>query len=341
MKVAASQLESHLGRELAGIYLIAADEPLLVAEAGDAIRRKAIEQGFEDRSLYFVERGFRWDSLRGDADSLSLFAARRIVEVRMATPRPGDAGAKALRSLAEEQDPDRVVVIAIQSRLDASAAKSVWVKTIEKHGIVVDIRPVALGALPGFIAQRASRHGLNLSQDAAEFLAERAEGNLLAADQELMKLALMHDGERIDARVIVDSVASSARFDVFRLGDALIAGNLKRAMTVLEGLKSEGVAPPLVLWSIVREISMLAQLKHAVAKGSSIGDQMRRLRVWQSRQAAVRRAVDRYSDADLSRLIEQAAAVDRSVKGLDRMPVWEAIAGLVLSALAPRRFMPA
>lgn len=335
MKLPLGQLSSHLTRGLSGIYLIAADEPLLVAEATDEVRQSAMQQGFEERSVHFVERGFRWDSLSAGADSLSLFSSKRIIELRMATPRPGDAGGKAIRALAEETDPDRLVIISVQSKLDRNAANTVWAKTVDKHGVIVEIRPVTRRDLPGFVSRRARRHGLKIDSEAAELLADRVEGNLLAADQELAKLALIRDDGHVDSEAVLESVANSARFDVFRLGDALIAGDIKRAMTVLEGLKSEGVATQLVLWVLAREISLLAQLKHGVARGQRLGALMAKLRIWQNRQAAISQALSRYSDDELRRLLIRTAAVDRSVKGLDRTPAWEAITGLVIEVLAP------
>lgn len=341
MKLSAGQLTSHLERGLARIYLVAADEPLQVGEATDAIRRAALDGGFAERSLHFVERGFRWDSLRSEADSLSLFSSKRIIEIRMARPKPGDAGAKAIRALAEDDDPDRVVIISIQSRLDRSSARAVWVRTVEKHGVLVEIRPVSRNEMPRFVTGRARHHGLEITRQAAELLADRVEGNLLAAEQELAKLALILDDGRVDEEAVLESVATSARFDVFRLSDAVIAGDLERAFTVLEGLRSEGVAPPLVLWALAREISLLSQLKRGVTRGSRLSEAMNSLGVWQSRRRELERALQRYSTEDLVRLLRRAASVDRAIKGGDRAPVWESILNLVLAMLAPRRELPA
>jgi len=335
LKVPLSQLAGHVDKKLARLYLIAADEPLLVAEATDLVRRAALAQGFDERKLHFVERGFRWEQLAGGGDTLSLFAARRIVEIRMSSPRPGDAGGKALRALAESEDPDQVVIISIHARLDQNAQKSVWVNTIARHGVVVDIRPASRAELPRFIAGRARSKGLAIDTDAAELLADRVEGNLLAADQELTKLALIVDDGRVHVDNVLAAVATSARYDVFRLSDAVLAGDLKRAMTVLDGLRTEGVAPPLVLWALAREISLLSQLKHAEAKGENLGSLMGKLRIWQSRQPLVRSALARYSDERLAALLEQTARVDRAVKGQDRQPDWEALTGLVIDLLTP------
>lgn len=337
MKLPLAQLKPHLERGLAGIYLIAADEPLLVGEATDQVRRAALDAGFEERSLHVVDRSFRWDGLLNEADSLSLFASRRIVEIRMQTPRPGDAGGKVIRALAEDTDPDRIVLISIQAKLDRSAAGSVWARTVEKHGVIVDIRPVGRGDLPGFIARRAKQHGLTIDRDAAELLAERVEGNLLAADQELIKLALIREDHTVDTDAVLESVASSARFDVFRLSDAVVGGDMPRAMKVLEGLRTEGAAPALVLWALTRELSLLARLDHGRQRGERGGELMTRLGVWRSRQPMLGRALARFSRGDLARLLRRAADVDRSIKGLDRLPVWESIADLVLEMLMPER----
>lgn len=334
MKLPLGQLTSHLERGLGHCYLIAADEPLLVGEAADEIRRAAIARGFVERQLHFVERSFRWDGVLAGADSLSLFADRRIVEIRMSSPRPGDAGAKAIRELAEAGDPDRLIIISIQAKLDQNAQKSVWVRTVEKHGIVVDIRPVTRENLPAFIDRRARRRGLRIDREAAALLADRVEGNLLAADQELAKFELIAVDQHVDAEAVLAAVASSARFDVFRLADAVVAGDLERALRVLEALRAEGVAPPLVAWALAREVLQLADLK-AAAASEGVDRAMARLRIWQSRQPALKRALARYSDADLARLVVLAARVDRAVKGVERIPVWGAITDLVLELNAP------
>jgi DNA polymerase-3 subunit delta len=336
LKLPLNQLASQLRRGLANLYLIAADEPLLVAEATDLVRRAAREAGFDERKTHFVERGFRWDSLAGGGDTLSLFSTKSILELRMSSPRPGDAGGKAIRALAEDADPDRLVIISIQAKLDAAAQRSVWAKTVDRHGVVVDIRPVMRPELPRFIASRAKAKGLAIAPDAAELLADRVEGNLLAADQELTKLALIVDDGRVDAAAVLAAVATSARYDVFRLSDALRAGDLGRALTVLAGLRSEGVQPALALWSVAREISQWSELKHAEARGERVEQAMARLRIWQSHQPVVRRALGRYSAAEIARLLDRAVEVDRVVKGLVREPVWEAVTGLVLELLAPR-----
>ena len=337
MKLPLNQLSSHLERGLSRIYLVAADEPLLVAEATDDIRRAALGRGFDERRVYFVDRSTRWDNLTTEGDNLSLFSSRRILELRMNSPRPGDAGAKAIRALADSDDPDRIVIIAIQEKLDRNAQGSVWLKTIQERGVVVDIRPVERADLPRFITARAKRKGLTLDPKAAELLADRVEGNLLAADQELTKLALIVDGGSVDVEAVERSVATSARYDVFRLSDAVLAGDLARALTVLDGLRSEDVHPTLVLWALARDVMRLAALKQAAGKGRVADALMYKLQIWQNQQSVFMRAVGRYSDATLARLLQLTAQADRIVKGAERGPVWETVTSLILELIPPAR----
>lgn len=335
MKLPLRQLQRQLREGLAPVYLVAADEPLLVGEGTDMIREAARAAGFDERELHVVDRGFRWDALEAGADTLSLFASKRIVELRMQAPRPGEAGARVIRSLAEAGDADRVLIISITARLDASAAKSVWVRSIEKHGVRVEIWPVTRAELPQWIRDRARRLDLELTPAAAELIADRVEGNLLAADQELSKLSLSAAGSRIDEQTALEAVASSARFDVFRLTDAVLAGDAARALRVLAGLRLEGVHPTLVLWALVRELSLLAKLKFASLSGQRLESIMARNGVWQRRQPLVRQALGRFGWSALCDLLQQSASVDRRLKGLAYGPHWEALTDLVLAALSP------
>lgn len=336
MKLPLRQLSRHLEKGLAPTYLVAADEPLLVAEATDRIRRAARDAGFAERELHFVERGFRWDALESGADNLSLFAAKRIVELRMNSPRPGEAGARSIRALAESDDSDRLVIIAVGAKLDSNAARSVWARTIEKHGVIVEIWPVDRGELPRWIAERATGLGLRLRADAVELLADRVEGNLLAADQELRKLALTVGTGEVGLQEILDAVAQSARFDVFRLSDALVAGSAARALAVLAGLRAEGAAPPLILWAIGREVSLLARLKYAERTGEDLDRAMGKAGVWRRRQPALKRAVNRLEWPELVAALRLVASVDRAIKGLEHAPPWEALTELVLAIVEPR-----
>ena len=335
MKIRARDLQRHLDTgKLAPVYLVAGDEPLLVADALEQIRAAARQAGFEERDLHVVDRTFRWDELAGSADNLSLFGSRKILELRLPSPKPGDAGGKALRELAAKPDPDRLLVVAVTGRVDGSA---VWVRNLEKAGVQVEIWPVERAELPSWIRARAARHGLKLTANAAEVLAERVEGNLLAADQELAKLALTGNASEVDEERILEAVADSARFDVFRLTDAVLCADAARALRVLHGLRAEGVHPVLVSWAMARELRLLASLKFAVASGDSPASVMGRQRVSRRRQPVVEKALRRYEWGQLTALLAQAAEVDGIVKGAAGASPWDALTRLVVAAVTARR----
>ncbi len=341
MKLPQRQLLKHLREGLATAYLIAGDEPLLLGEALEAVRTEARRQGFEERELHVVDRSFKWDELEGEADNLSLFATRRIVELRLAAPRPGDAGAKALRRLLARPDPDRVLLVGAGGRLDASTAKSAWVKAFEETGAVVEVWPVDRTELPRWIAERAREQRLTFTRGAAEALAERVEGNLLAADQELRKLALTAAGRDIDEATVLDAVANSARFDVFLLTDAVLGGDAPRALRVLAGLRGEGVQPVLVSWALARELCLLARLKFALAGGEKIEAAFARNGVWRRRQPLVAKALKRYEWERLKGLLKQAVNVDALVKGGLGARPWDGLGALVAAMLeGPARSRP-
>jgi len=335
VKINARELGAQLGRRLESIYLVTGDEPLLVAEAAEEIRAVARKAGFEQRDLFVIERGFKWPDLEADADSLSLFAAKVVLELRMASPRPGEAGGKALERLANAANPDRLTLV-VTTKLDASAARSRWVKAIEKAGAVVQVWPIERAQLPAWIAQRAGALGLKPTRAATELLADRVEGNLLAADQELKKLAMLAEDPRIDEARILAAVENSARYDVFRLVDAMLAGNARRAFAVLAGLEAEGVEPVLVAWALSRELTLLSRLHAAFGRGAKPASVFAKHGVWPRRQALVRGALSHYPPREVARLLRSAVVVDRIVKGMQPGSPWQALTGLLLAALGSR-----
>ena len=336
MKIAYRQLAGRLESGLARVWLIAGEEPLLVDEGLTAVRDAARAAGFAERELHVVDRGFKWTALESQADNLSLFSSRKLLELRMGSARLGDAGSKAAKSLIENTTDDRLLLIGIHAKLDSSTARLSWVKAAEKHGVRVDVWPIERGELPRWVAERARRHGVTLERDAVELLAERGEGNLLAVEQELVKLALLDPDRRYDAAALAAAVGESARFDVFRLTDALLAGDGARALRVLSGLRSEGVAPPLLAWALAREFGMLAAVRFALDNGEDPQQVLRSNGIWPRRQPLVRTALRRLSRAELVRLLRLAVRVDRAAKGAGGGPgPWEAITELVLAAVAP------
>lgn len=336
MKIAHRQLAGHLKSELARVYLIAGEEPLLVDEALAAVRTAAEHAGFTERELHVVDRGFKWAELATQADNFSLFASRKILELRLASPRLGDAGSKAARDLVDNVDADQLVLIGIHAKLDASTARLAWVKAVERAGVRVEVWPVDRRELPRWVTERARRHGIRLGASAVELLAERAEGNLLAVDQELTKLALLEPGGEFDAAAVAAAVGESARFDVFRLTDALLAGDARRALRVLSALRAEGIAPPLVAWALAREIGILASVRFAVDAGAEPQSAMRSHGIWPRRQPLAQAALRRLSKDRLAGLLRTAARVDRVSKGAQPgAGPWEAITELVLAAILP------
>ena len=330
MKLPFRRLSSHLERGLAGVYLVAGAEPLLVGEALGQIRDAARAQGFEDRDLHTVGSNFPWAELEAGSSNLSLFATRRILEIRLPSPRPGDLGARVIRSLAEREDPDRLLVLALNGKLDT---RSAWVKTIDRRGVLVEVWPVDRNELPRWIRERAAALRLRLTADAAALLADRVEGNLLAADQDLRKLALTSTDGKVDEDDVLEAVANSARFDVFRLTDAVTGGDATRAVTVLDSLRAEGVAPVRVCWALSREIGLLARLQNAIQQGENIDRALARHGVWRSRVPGVKRALRRFDGRRLKALLTEAARADNTIKGREPGDAWVALTTLVVAAL--------
>lgn len=324
MSLSPEQLEAGLARRLAPAYLIAGDEPLLIQECADAIRRRAREQGFAEREVHAVERGFDWAAFAGDLSSLSLFASRRLIELRLKTPAAATGGAELFARFAASP-PDDIVLLAIAPKLDGRGAQPAWVKAFAQAGELVDVRPVEPAALPAWIQGRLRRVGLRADADAVRLLAERVEGNLLAAHQEIEKLRLLHDDAQgeLDAEAVRAAVADSARFDIFKLADAAVAGDLARALRILAGLKAEGLAIPQVLWPLARDIRGLVRVRWLVDEGLAPQAAMSRAGIWRNRAGMVGRAVTRHDARSLRGLARRVALVDRMSKGaLPGNAVW-------------------
>ncbi|MGA2776674.1 MAG: DNA polymerase III subunit delta [Steroidobacteraceae bacterium] len=314
------QLPAVLGRGLAPVYLVSGEEPLLVAEAADAIRAAARAAGYTDRNVFFIERGFDWDELRGATQSLSLFADRRIVELRLPSGKP-DKGAPLLAALAANPPPDLLVLV-ITEKLDKKAGEAPWVQSFAQRGVWVPVWPVGAAALPAWLAARAKRGGVEIEPGAVELIAERVEGNLLAAQQELEKLRLLANGRPITRELVEGSVADSARYDVFQLAEAASKGDAARALRILLGLKSEGVEPTLILWALVRELRGLWQAKERVRLRSS------QRGGWNQASTPSAAALARLRDMPLAGLLREASLVDRVVKGNLQGDPWTGLMSL-------------
>jgi DNA polymerase III subunit delta len=337
LKLNPDSLPAQLRERLLPAYLISGDEPLLAGEAADAVRARARAAGFTEREVHFPERASDWEQVRGAARSLSLFGARRLIEIRLATARPGTAGNAALTELLGARDPDALYLI-LTPRLDREAQGADWVRSVEAHGAWVQVWPVDAARLPAWLRARAGQLKLEASDAALELLAARTEGNLLAAHQELTRLALL-GGEAstgLTAGAVRSSVADSARFDVFQFGEAVLNGSAARALRVLAGLRAEGTEPTLALWALTRALHDIWSAWAGGTQGPPRGG-------WRRQSAALERAVRRAPRLPFAQLTARAAAADRMIKGRLAGDAWDELLLLAAElcavpvARAPRR----
>ena len=337
MKIQANQLSSHLQNGLAPCYLVTGDEHLLVAEALDTLRDTAREHGFMSRDLHVATTGFDWAALRDSSANLSLFAERRIVELRLPTGKPGRVGSQAIVDLVEQCD-DELMLIVSAPKLERSSQSSKWVKALDARGVSLQIWPVGVRELPGWIAARMRQAGLQPDRDAVALIADRVEGNLLAAGQEIEKLRLLLGEGQVSAEDISDAVANSSRYDVFKLVDAALAGDARRAVKILSGLRSEGIEPVIVVWALTRELRTLAKLADSIANGMDLGAAMQKSGVWRSRQGLVRSCVARHRTREFRRLLKSTGRADLAAKGQLRADPWQLATDIVLGiSLGQRR----
>ena len=322
MRVNPEQLPESLKKGLAAAYLVSGDEPLLIGEAADAIRAAARAAGFADRQVFFIERGFDWDEVKTATQSLSLFADRRVFELRLPTGKP-DKGAAVVAALATDPPPDSITLV-LTEKLDKKTSEAPWVQAFQQRGVWVPVRQVTPAELPAWIAARARRLGLDLQPAAAQLIADRVEGNLLAAKQELEKLGLLAAGKTVDVPFVMQSVGDSARYNVYQLAEAAAGGDAARALHVLSGLRGEGVEPTLIVWALVRELRGLWQARERNRLRSN-----ERGSAWNLASPPSPRALARAASLPLDALLLQAAEADRVLKGLQSGDPWTAITGLV------------
>lgn len=324
MNLRAEQLAAQLKRGLAPLYVLHGDEPLLVIEAADAVRAAAREAGITEREVIVTHQYFRWDELSLSAGNLSLFGDRKLIDLRIPNGKPGKQGGEALVRLARELDPHAADPILITlPQLDWAARKVSWFLALSEAGTVVECNAPALPELPQWIAQRLSRQQQSAPRDALEFIADHVEGNLLAAHQEIQKLGLLYEPGELTLAQIEEAVLHVARYDTEKLRTALLEGDAARCARLLDGLKGEGAATPLVLWAMTTEIRTLARLSSASESGQNLEAVMKAERVFGPRQALVRRAVPRLRAAALRAALAHAARIDRMIKGLARGDVWD------------------
>ncbi len=322
MKISTEDLPRHLSKGLGSLYVIHGEALLLAIEAADAIRIAAREAGYSEREVIIAEQHFKWAELRNSAQSMSLFSSRKVVDLRIPSGKPGVEGAQALQDHCENLNPDTLTLISLPC-IDGAAMKSKWFTTLEQHGTVISANEVSLAALPAWIAARLKRQEQSADADTLSFLAQRVEGNLLAAFQEIQKLALLFPVGPLSFEQVKDAVMDVARYDVFKLSEAMLAGDAARYARILDGLRAEGTATVLILWALAEDIRALAKVTRAMQQNGNLAGAMRDARVWGAKQKQVERAVRRFTPIFAERALRQAAQIDRLVKGLRQGDVWD------------------
>jgi DNA polymerase-3 subunit delta len=330
MQVRAEDLRDHLQRGVKALYVIHGDEPLLALEAGDAVRAAAREAGASEREIFVAEGGFRWDAFLAANANRGLFGDRKLVDLRIPSGRPGVEGGKALEAYAANPNPDNVTLVTLP-RLDRAAQSSAWFEALAGAGVTVAVYPVERDALPAWIAARMKRHRQRASRETLAFLADSCEGNLLAARQEIEKLALLLPEGELDAGAVERAIADVARYDVFQLSEAWLAGDATRVLRILSVLQAEGDAPVPAIWQLAEDVHAIAAVHTQVRDGTPLSSAIRNVRVWGKRQTALERAVNRVAPASVPALLLSLANLDALSKGLGSGDAWDALADVALA----------
>ena len=352
MQLALNQLAAHLQKGLRPLYTLHGDEPLQLQEAADAIRAAARAAGHSERSVYTVQGAhFDWSAVLAAGGSLSLFADKQLVEIRIPSGKPGKDGSTAIQQLAENASQDaHTLTIVTLPRPDAQTRKGAWFAALDAHGVTIPVEPIERAALPQWIAQRLARQNQRVAsgeegQRTLQFFADRVEGNLLAAHQEIQKLGLLQPPGELSYAMVEQAVLNVARYDVFKLSEAVLGGSLPRVMRMLDGLQAEGTAEVLVHWTLAEDIRNLRRAKDAQASGQPLPMVLRSLRIWGAKEKLFERVVPRLTPNAAVRLLHAAHVVDGIVKGLpaDGWPrdSWQALRKLAMDMMAALQGPPA
>jgi len=330
MRISTEQLHQHLARELKPLYAVFGNETLLALEATDRIRARARAEGYGERAVLTADSGFKWSELAFAGSAQSLFAARKLLELRIPTGKPGPTGGEAIQRYCEGPPPDTVTLVCLPG-LDWRAQKAGWFEALDRAGVVIEAKSVSRKALPDWLAGRLGAQKQEADRETLEFIAERVEGNLLAAHQEVQKLALLFAAGRISYAQACEAIIDVARYDVFNLGDALLEGNVLHLARMLDGLRGEGVAPPLVLWAIAEETRAIGRVLEGMGAGRTPPQLWREARIWgNTHQQLMHQHCRRFTRDQVEAALLHAARADRMVKGLIRGDVWDELLQLAL-----------
>ena len=327
MKLYPDKLEAALKKDLLPIYFFSGDEPLQLGEAADAVRRAARERGFTEREVMHAEKGFDWNELLMASNAMSLFAEKRVIDLRLPSGKPGKDGGAALAEYAERPPEDTILLIS-SGKVDKRSQSAKWFKALDKVGGTLQVWPVETPDMPRWLDQRLRSRGLQADKDAVRMIAERVEGNLLAAAQEVDKLVLLNGAGALSAEQVEEAVSDSARFDVFGLVDAALVGDAPRLTRMLDGLRGEGVEPILVLWALTRELRSLADMAAQIESGKGIDGVLSR--VWGKRKGPVKAGLLRHNKARWQQMLRRTARLDRVIKGAAPGNAWDELLQLGL-----------
>ena len=336
MRLSCEDLSSHLKqKKLARLYTIHGPETLLALEAADAIRSAARAAGHTERETYTMESGFDSSTLLNGSRNQSLFAERKIVELRIPSGKPGVDGAETIEKYCAGLGDDVLSLVTLP-KLDRATMTSAWFTTLENAGVTVSANEVTRGQLPAWLQGRLAQQAQRADRDALQFLVDRVEGNLVAAQQEIRKLGLLFPAGTLTFDMVKDAVLNVARYDIFGLSEAMLSGNAARFARTLEGLRDEGEAPPLLLWSLTEEIRALLKVKIGQGQGKPMAQLLRDARVWGPRQGLIERGVKRFTQSTLAAALTHAAECDRIIKGVRRGDLWDEMLALGMRIAAQR-----
>lgn len=330
MNLRQNQLAAHLERTLAPFYMVHGDEPLLAMEAGDAIRAAARKAGCDEREVLVVEKGFDWDQFRATNANLGLFGSRKLVDLRIPSGKPGVDGAKALEASTARPNPDSILLVTLP-KLDRAAQSSAWFMALADAGVAVPVFALERGELPDWITARLARQSQRASPETLAFLADRCEGNLFAAQQEIAKLGLLLPEGEIPYDAAERAVTDVARYDVAQLAEAWLAGDAVRALRIIAALEAEGEGLPLLLWQMGEDLHALAAIRDATSSGTHPAVALRNARVWGRRQAAMERAAKRVAADAVTPMLSALSRLDAMSKGIGVGNAWDDLRGLALT----------
>lgn len=329
MRIKPEQLESALEKKLFTVYFVSGDEPLQVGEVADNVRNTAKNAGYNTREVFTVGMGFEWNELARVANSLSIFAEKKLIDIRMSTAKSGVEGSKALINYCQRLPKDTLLLVTAP-KLEKSALKSKWIQSIDQIGTIIQVWPLNGAELIQWLQRRSKKRGLNIEVEAIKILASRVEGNLLVASQEIEKLYVFYGDTTISVQEIERVVVDNARFDVFKLTDCMLTGRVSRAVKILNGLKAESIAAPIVLWALTREARMLINIKTALNQGENKNVVYKKYQLWDKRERLVNAAVTRISFQGLQQALLLSSKADRQLKGREKGDGWETMLSLCL-----------